>query len=103
MLTIARARDPTTRSEILIWEVMEKGQAGPSHKTATGWNLLDFKRSDGTPEEQEQMKEARAEARKRWRVRPTASRNGGRNEEEVKWIRDTAADILDEFVKQRRV
>ena len=93
--------------EILVWEVVEKDQGGPSCKVTTGWNLPEFKRTDGTPEEQEKRKEARGEAKRQWedaaerRGLAAATKEGV--EEEARWIRDTAASILDEFAKPRWV
>jgi len=38
--------------EILVWEVIAKNQGGSTSKATTGLDLLEFKRTDGSPEEQ---------------------------------------------------
>ena len=101
------SRSSGSDHEILDWEVV-KNQGEPTHKTTTRRDLRDFERTDGALDEQEKRKEIRTEARKRWE--DAAERRGGPPAEteegmegDAKWIRDTAADILDEFSKPRRV
>ena len=70
--------------EILGWEIAEARQDATVSKVVTGWDLRDFKRTDGAPEEQEKRKKARAEAKRRWsdagRQAPSSS-DGGRGDE----------------------
>jgi len=93
--------------EILVWEIAEAGQGATVSKVVTGWDLRDFKRTDGTPEEQGKRKKARAEAKRRWfdvagRKGPVAATEEGVTKE-AEWIRDTVASILDEFAKRYSV
>jgi len=93
--------------KILVWEVVEEGRGGRTSKVITGWNLREFKWTDGTPEEQEKRKKARTEARSMWEnaaaLRGPAVGTKEGVSEEAGWIRDTATNILDKFAVLRRV
>jgi len=87
--------------------VIEEGRGGPTSKITTGWDLREFNRTDGTPEEQERRKRTRAEDEQMWEeaaaVQGTVVGTKEGVVEEARWIRDTAASILDKIAKPRRV
>jgi len=86
---------------------MEANSDNATSQVVTGWDLKEFKRTDGTEEEQKRRKEVRAEAREQWKEAAAQRGPAEATEEgvtaEARWIRDTAANILDKFTKPRRM
>jgi len=101
------SRSSGSDHEILDWEVV-KNQGEPIHKTTTRWDLRGFQvhgrspggagEEKGNPGGGEEKMGGRGGEKRR-----AAGRTEEGMEEDAKWIRDTAAETLDEFSKPRRV